>query len=335
MSGASALDRGTSAGTAAGGQKIVVLAGGVGAARFLSGLVDAVPGAEITVIGNTGDDFLVHGMHVSPDLDSVTYTLCGIGDEQRGWGIRQESWRALEQLRRLGEECWFQLGDRDLATHIFRTQRLSEGVALSEVTRELGLRLGLPLRLLPMTDQGVTTRIHTEDGRDLHIQEYLVREACQPVISAVEFRGAELARPAAGVLEAIRQAEVVIFAPSNPVISIGPILSIPQIREAVGAAPLVAAVSPIVVGRAIKGPAAAMLQALGLEVSPSGVADYYGELVQLLVVDEQDRGLLAALQPRRLVTHLCDTMMVSAAARRNLALEVLRACHLTQPVATK
>lgn len=176
--------------------RIVVLAGGVGAARFLSGLVAAAPDAEITVIGNTGDDFKVHGLHVSPDLDSVAYTLANIGDADRGWGLRGESWAALGQLGRLGAETWFQLGDLDLAMHILRTERLHRGRPLSEVTRDLTQRLELPVCLLPMTDQGVATRIHTTDGRDLHIQEYLVREACQPEIATFEFRGPSEPSPA-------------------------------------------------------------------------------------------------------------------------------------------
>lgn len=304
-------------------RRIAVLAGGVGAARFLSGLVEADPAAAITVIGNTADDFVVHGLHVSPDLDSVTYTLCGIGDEERGWGIRHETWGALEQLRRLGEESWFQLGDRDLGTHIFRTSRLRAGGSLSEVTRELGRRLGLPLRLLPMTDDQVTTRIHTRDGRDLHVQEYLVREACRPAIGSVEYRGAAAARPAPGSLEAIAEADLVILAPSNPVISIGPILAVPGIREAVTAASMVVGISPIVAGRAIKGPAVAMLEALGLPTSALGVADCYQGLLHVLVLDTADGGLAGQVRGRGLEAHVCDTMMVSAGARLRLAREVV------------
>ncbi len=307
--------------------RVTVLAGGVGAARFLSGLVAAQPFADLAVVGNTGDDFLVHGLHVSPDLDSVTYTLCGMGDEARGWGIRDESWQALDQLRRLGEESWFQLGDRDLGTHIFRTARLRDGLPLSSVTEALGARLGLPLRLLPMTDDEVVTRIHTCDGRDLHIQEYLVRDACEPRISAVEYRGVGRARPAPGVLEAIEGAEVVILAPSNPLISIGPILAVPGVREAVAKAPLVLAVSPIVGGRAIKGPAVEMMQAVGLAASPVGIADYYHGLLDILVVDTVDSGLADDLRARGVAPQICDTMMVSEAARRRLANFVLAAAR--------
>jgi len=308
--------------------RLAVLAGGVGAARFLTGLVAAALGAEITVIGNTGDDFRVHGLHVSPDLDSVTYTLAGIGDAERGWGLRGESWAALGQLGRLGAETWFQLGDLDLALHILRTERLHRGRPLSEVTRDFGQQLHLPVRLLPMTDQPVTTRIHTTDGRDLHIQEFLVREACLPPIASFEFRGAERAQPGPGVLEAIRQADLVILAPSNPIISIGPILAVPGIRAELMAAAQVVAISPIVGGRAIKGPAAAMLGALGLPATPAGVASCYAGLIQLLVLDEQDRQLSSEVRALGIRTHVCDTMMVDAAARARLAAAVLMAAGL-------
>lgn len=308
--------------------QIVVLAGGVGAARFLTGLVEAAPEAEITVVGNTGDDFTVHGLHVSPDLDSVSYTLAGMGDEERGWGVRGESWATLGQLGRLGAETWFQLGDLDLATHILRTERLRRGRPLSEVTEGIRQRLELPVKLLPMSDQAVTTRVHTADGRDLHIQEYLVREACEPEIASIEFRGAERARPGPGVLEAVREADLLIVAPSNPVISIGPILAVPGLRSEVEAAPLVVAVSPIVDGKAIKGPAVAMLAALGLPASPAGVAAYYGQLIQLLVLDDLDRELSSAVEAMGIRTHVCDTMMVTSAARKRLAESVLGAAGM-------
>ncbi len=313
--------------------RIVVLAGGVGAARFLAGLVAVAPAAEITVIGNTGDDFTIHGLHVSPDLDSVSYTLAGIGDLERGWGLRGESWAALGQLGRLGAETWFQLGDLDLATHILRTERLRCGRPLSEVTRELAERLRLPIRLLPMTDQAVTTRVHTRDGRDLHLQEYLVREACRPEIASFEFRGAEGAQPGPGVMDAIRDADLVLLAPSNPVISIGPILAVPGIRAQVAAAAAVAAVSPIVSGRAVKGPAVAMLAALGLPATPAGVAACYRDLIQLLVIDELDRERRAEVEAMGIRTHVCDTMMVDATARARLAEAVLAATGLTTPLA--
>ncbi|HUY61866.1 MAG TPA: 2-phospho-L-lactate transferase CofD family protein, partial [Candidatus Dormibacteraeota bacterium] len=211
---------------------IVVLAGGVGAARFLRGLVAAAPGAAITVIGNTGDDVVVHGLHVSPDLDTVAYTLGGLADLERGWGLAGETWVVGERLGRLGADTWFQLGDRDLATHLWRSEQLRQGRPLSAVTAALAERLGLPVRLLPMTDQPVTTRVHTADGRDLHIQEFFVRERCLPAIARVEYRGIDRARPAPGVLAALAAAAVVVLAPSNPIMSLGPILALPGVRAA-------------------------------------------------------------------------------------------------------
>ncbi len=309
--------------------RLTVLAGGVGAARFIAGLVEAAPRAEITVVGNTGDDFLVHGLHVSPDLDTVTYTLSGRADEVRGWGLAGETWATLSRLRELGAETWFQLGDLDLATHLRRTALLQAGWPLSAVTAELCQRLSVPVRLIPMSDQPVTTRVHLEDGRDLHLQEYLVREEATPPIRSVEFQGVGEASPGPGVLEAISGADLVLIAPSNPVISIGPILAVPGVRSAVVAARRVAAVSPIIAGRAIKGPAVAMMLAEGLPASALGVALAYRELIDLMVIDGADSGLAAeisALGPR---VHSCPTLMTDQGARRRLATEVLRAAGVT------
>ncbi|MGH7608444.1 MAG: 2-phospho-L-lactate transferase [Candidatus Dormibacteria bacterium] len=306
----------------------MVLAGGVGAARFLAGLVEAAPEAELIVVGNTGDDFEVHGLHVSPDLDTVSYSLSGLGDWERGWGIRGETWAAQEQFRRLGEETWFQLGDRDLATHVWRTQQLRRGLSLSAITAAMAERLALPLRLLPMTDQRVTTRVLTTDGRDLHLQEYLVRERCQPEIDRIEFRGVERARAAPGVLEAIGRADLVIIAPSNPVISIGPILAVPGVAAELKSAAQVVAVSPIVGGQALKGPAVAMLRSLGLAPSPVGVANNYAGLAQVLVVDEVDRALAAEVAAVGLRPHVCPTLMVDQPSRRRLAAATLEAAGM-------
>ncbi|MGA9775233.1 MAG: 2-phospho-L-lactate transferase [Candidatus Dormiibacterota bacterium] len=309
--------------------RLTVLAGGVGAARFIAGLVAAAPQAEITVVGNTGDDFLVHGLHVSPDLDTVAYTLSGRADEVRGWGLAGETWATLSRLRELGAETWFQLGDLDLATHLRRTALLQAGWPLSAVTAELCQRLSVPARLIPMSDQPVTTRVHLEDGRDLHLQEYLVREEAAPPIRSVEFQGVEEASPGPGVLEAISGADLVLIAPSNPVISIGPILAVPGVRPAVVAARRVAAVSPIVAGRAIKGPAVAMMLAEGLPASALGVALAYRELIDLMVIDRADSGLAAEISALGLRVHSCPTLMTDQRARRRLAAEVLRAAGVT------
>jgi LPPG:FO 2-phospho-L-lactate transferase len=310
--------------------RVVVLAGGVGAARFLAGLVAIAPRSELTVIGNTGDDFIVHGLHVSPDLDTLSYSLAGLGDWERGWGLRDETWGAAEQFRRLGDDTWFQLGDQDLATHVWRTEQLRRGRPLSEITIRLAERLGLGFSLLPMTDQSVATRVITSDGRDLHIQEYLVREACRPEIARIEYRGIERARPAPGVLEAIRQADVVVIAPSNPVISIGPILAVSGLRAEVAASPQVIAVSPIVAGEAVKGPAVAMLRNLGVESSAVGVAGLYSDLISDLVMDQRDAELAEAVTTSGIRAWLCDTLMVDQAARERVASQVLAAAALTR-----
>jgi LPPG:FO 2-phospho-L-lactate transferase len=310
--------------------RLVVLAGGVGAARFLAGLVAVTPPAELTVIGNTADDFIVHGLHVSPDLDTVSYSLAGLGDWERGWGLRGETWAAAEQFQRLGDDTWFQMGDQDLATHVWRTEQLRRGRPLSEVTSRLAERLGLGIRLLPMSDQRVETRVISSDGRDLHIQEYLVREGCRPEIARIEYRGIERARPAPGVLEAIREADLVVIAPSNPVISIGPILAVSGLRAELSASPQVVAVSPIVAGEAVKGPAVAMLQNLGVECSALGVAGLYSDLISDLVMDQRDAGLAEAVTASGVRPWLCDTLMVDQAARERVASQVLAAAALTR-----
>ena len=314
-------------------RRLVVLAGGVGAARFLAGLVAVASDAELTVIGNTGDDFTVHGLHISPDLDTISYSLAGLGDWERGWGLRGETWGAAEQFRRLGDDTWFQLGDRDLATHVWRTEQLRRGRPLSEVTRRLAERLQLSFTLLPMTDQAVGTRVLTADGRDLHIQEYLVRDDCQPEIKRVEYRGIERAQPAPGVREAIRAADLVVVAPSNPVISIGPILAVPGLRAELMAAAQVIAVSPIVAGQAVKGPAVPMLVSLGVEPSAAGVAGLYADLISDLVIDQQDRELAGAVVALGVRPHFTDTLMVDQEARERLAAAVLAAASIT-PVAS-
>lgn len=308
--------------------RIVVLAGGVGAARFLAGLVAVAPQSQMTVIGNTADDFTVHGLHVSPDLDTVGYSLAGLGDWERGWGLRDETWAAAEQFRRLGDDTWFQLGDRDLATHVWRTEQLRRGRPLSEVTSRLAEQLGLGFTLLPMTDQPVTSRVLTKDGRDLHIQEYLVKEGCSPEIARIEYRGIERARPAPGVLDAIRGADLVVIAPSNPVISIGPILAVSGLRSELSASPQVIAVSPIVAGEAVKGPAAAMLETLGVECSPLGVAGLYADLISDLVMDQRDAELASTVMALGVRPRLCDTLMVDQAARERVASQVLAAAAL-------
>jgi LPPG:FO 2-phospho-L-lactate transferase len=304
---------------------VTVLAGGVGGARFLQGLVEVVPPERVVVIGNVGDDVEPHGLHVSPDLDTVLYTLTGWIDQDKGWGVRGDSDRALERARLLGADAWFWLGDLDIGLHLTRTEALRRGEPLSAVTRRLAERLGLRLALLPATDDRLRTIIGTPAG-EIDFQTYYVRNQHRDRVTAIRFDGAELARPAPGVAEALRDAAAIVIAPSNPLISIEPILAVPAIRELLAgrSAPCVA-VSPIVAGRALRGPAAAMLESLGHEPSPVGVAAIYRGLVDVLVIDRQDAELadrVAALGIRPVVT---DTVMRDAQVRVELARTALDA----------
>jgi LPPG:FO 2-phospho-L-lactate transferase len=269
--------------------KVAVLCGGVGAARFLSGLLQVVEPSEVTAIVNTADDVVLHGLHISPDLDTVTYTLAGATDTERGWGLAGETWQAMEGLRRYGGIDWFNLGDRDLATHLYRTQRLSDGADLSTVTGEIARAWGLDLTLLPVTEDRLATMVTVVDEGEIGFQEYFVRRQHSVAVTGVRFDGAEAARPGPGVLESIATADVVVIAPSNPLVSIGPILAVPGMREAIEAARArTLAVSPIVGGAALKGPADRMMRELGHEPTVVGVARLYAPLVATLVIDEAD-----------------------------------------------
>lgn len=302
---------------------ITVLAGGVGAARFLGGLVDAVGAAAVTAVVNVGDDLQHYGLHVSPDLDTVTYHLAGVVHPEREWGRADESFVVAGELERFGEPGWFSLGDRDLATHIYRTRRLHEGAPLSAVTAEVTAAFGVEVRLLPATDDRVETRVATADGRDLHFQEYWVGEGARPEVAAVRLAGAGGAAPAPGVLDALRDARSVLVAPSNPVVSIGTILEIPGIREALSAAAApVVGISPIVGGGVVRGMADRLLPAVGAEVSAAGVARLYRDLLDGWVVDQCDRELAGTIEgPEVVVT---DTMMDRAGVATELARTCLR-----------
>jgi LPPG:FO 2-phospho-L-lactate transferase len=291
----------------------------VGAARFLAGVVRVLQPASVTAIVNTADDIDVHGLHVSPDVDSVVYRLAGLADDERGWGLAGETWRSLEMLRRYGSETWFQLGDADLATHVWRTSRLRRGAALSTVTAEQCAALGVEARVLPMTDDRVTTRVLCPELGELHLQEWFVRERCVPAVESVRFEGVERARPAPGVLEAIAAADALVIAPSNPVISVGPVLAVPGLRDALRAVPAGVAVTPIVGGRAVKGPAAELLHASGVEVSAAGVAGLYADCVQAMVVDERDASVAPAVGALGLRPVLTDTLMTGVEAATRLA----------------
>lgn len=304
---------------------IVALAGGIGAARFLEGLARVVDPGRLWIIGNTGDDTEMHGLHISPDLDTVAYTLAGLANRLHGWGLAGDTFHCLEALRKLGAEAWFQLGDRDFATHLYRTVRLREGATLTQVTAELAAAQGLRMRLLPMTDQRVRTLVKTRRGV-LDFQTYFVRRRARDTVLGVSFKGARKARPAAGLLQAIRQAAGIIVCPSNPIISVGPILAVPGIREALRetAAP-VAAISPIVGGRALKGPAARMMKSLGMRVSAVGVAEMYRDFVDVFVLDSIDERHAAKVEALGMRAVITDTIMTSLGRKTGLARVVAEA----------
>jgi LPPG:FO 2-phospho-L-lactate transferase len=302
--------------------KTVVLAGGVGGGRFARAVVESVPPADVTVVGNVGDDLEVLGLHVSPDLDSVLYALAGLNDEERGWGRADETWNALDTVGALGGETWFRLGDRDIGLHLVRTQALREGRPLSAVTAELTRALGVETAILPATDDLLRTWIETPAGT-FSLEEWFVARGHRDEVDAVRFEGAEAARPAPGVLEAIEAAELLLLAPSNPFVSIGPILAVGEIRAARERRRVPAvAVSPLIGGRAVKGPADAMLTRLAGGTTPAHVAGCYRGLIDTLVVDEADADAVADLDVRPVVTR---TLMRDEDARRRLMDSVLEA----------
>ncbi len=303
---------------------VVALAGGIGAGKFLRGLVRAVPPAEVTVVVNTADDVEMHGLHVSPDLDSVTYWLGGVHDRERGWGRRGDTFRATEELRRFDPEAaWFNLGDLDLATHLFRTRLLREGRTLSEVTARVAARFGVAARILPMSDDPVTTRVEVlVEGRalDLHFQEYWVRRGARDEVKGVRYEGADVARPAPGVLDALRGARTIVICPSNPVASIGPILAVPGVREVLAARrERVVAISGIVGGAPLAGMADKLMPVVGVEVSAAGVAACYQGLLGALVIDEADRALAPRIEAAGVRVGVTDTIMSDDAAAERLA----------------
>jgi LPPG:FO 2-phospho-L-lactate transferase len=303
---------------------IVVLTGGTGGAKFIDGLQRAVPQEDLTLIVNTGDDLVWWGLHVSPDIDSVTYVLAEMLDRERGWGVRGDTFQCKRSMEALGEAAWFSVGDRDLATHLLRTQLLSAGTTLSAATAVIAQKFGVRSRILPMTDHRVETHVVTDAG-DLAFEEYFVKRRCQDTVKSVYFDGVESARPAAGVLDAIESAEVIVLAPSNPITSIGPILAVPGIRHALRAADApIAAVSPIVGGAAVSGPAAALMKAAGFEPSVSGVAHAYSDFLDLLIADDRDAAEASRLRNRELDVFCADTIMKSAEQTASLARLVLQ-----------
>ena len=298
---------------------IVALAGGVGAARFLQGLVRVVPEENVTVIVNTGDDVELYGLHISPDIDIVMYTLAGIVDEEKGWGIRGDTFQFLRRIERHGYETWFRVGDRDLATHVYRTELLRKGLRLSEVTAKLTELLGLKLRVLPMSDDPVETRVVTKEG-EMGFQEYFVKRGTEPEVVEIKFKGIKEAKPAPGLIEAILAADGIVVCPSNPIVSIGSILTLKGVRKALRdtKAP-VAGITPIIGGATVKGPADKMMRALGVEVSAYGVADLYRDFLDGFVIDEVDRQLEKRFKELDLRVVVTDTIMKSLEDKVRLA----------------
>jgi LPPG:FO 2-phospho-L-lactate transferase len=300
---------------------VTVLAGGVGAARLLTGMVRAVPPALVTAVVNTGDDMVLHGLAISPDLDTVTYTVAGAIDPERGWGLRDETWQAMATLERYGGATWFGLGDRDLGTHLYRTQRQAEGAPLSTVTGEIARAWGLELTVLPVTDDPLRTMITLADtGEEIGFQDYFVARRHAVPVKGVRVAGAPEARPAPGVLDAIAGAGTVVVAPSNPIVSIGPVLAVPGVQEAVEARrDTVVAISPLVGGRALKGPADRLLRELGHEESAVGVARLYAPFTGTLVIDEADADRADEVRAEGLRCVVTDTIMRDPAAAAALS----------------
>jgi LPPG:FO 2-phospho-L-lactate transferase len=302
---------------------VTLLSGGSGGAKLALGLYQALPPGRLTVIANTGDDIELFGLHISPDLDSLTYVLAGRVNAETGWGIAGDSWGALDTVSALGGTSWFRLGDRDLGVHLFRTERLRAGEGLAAVTRAIAAKLGVRCTILPMCEEAVPTRIATDEG-ELHLQEYLVQRRCEPAVRGVRFDRIEAARPAPGVAEAIAESRCVLIAPSNPLISIAPILAVPGLRAQLEAAPVSKiAVSPIVGGRSLKGPAGKMLGELGHPITPAAVAGFYRGLVETFVVDIQDQDQIPAIEALGMRAIALPTVMDSPEAKRRLARDLL------------
>ena len=312
---------------------IVVLTGGTGGAKFAQGLKQVVPPRDLTFLVNTGDDLRWWGLHVSPDVDSITYALAGMLSRERGWGVEGDTFEALEAMQRLGAPAWFQIGDRDLALHKSRTEMLAVSKPLSQATAEIARTMGIESRILPMTDDRVETRIQTPGG-ELSFQEYFVRERYRVAVEGVFFAGAEEARPAPGVVEAIAAAEVILLAPSNPATSIGPILAVPGIRDALKQTPArVAAVSPIVGGAAVSGPAAELMRAQGLSVSAEGLAQAYCDFLDVLIVDERDAAEKLAVEKLGVELRTARTVMKSDVDKAELAWTALEIARKAAAVA--
>lgn len=304
---------------------ITALAGGVGAARFLTGLVQLIKPEDLTVIVNTGDDINLFGLHISPDIDIVSYTLSGSVNEEKGWGLKGDTFECLNMLKRYNQESWFNLGDKDLATSILRTNMLKNGFTLSQITASVGAYLGLKMKILPMTDDSVATYVKTVNGT-MHFEEYLVKRGAQDKVVGIEYVGVEQAKPALGVIEAIMNSELVIICPSNPIVSVGTILSIAGVREALKKTKAKkVAVSPIVAGAPIKGPADKLLNGLGFEVSAFSVAKLYSDFLDVFVLDNADAAEKSRIEALGLEAKVTNTIMKDNESKIELAKIVLNA----------
>ncbi|MEM2901829.1 MAG: 2-phospho-L-lactate transferase [Candidatus Bathyarchaeia archaeon] len=305
--------------------KIAALAGGVGAAKLISGLVKLISPKDLTVIVNTGDDVILHGLYISPDVDIITYTLAGLVDERRGWGIKEDTYNCLEMLGKYGGETWFNLGDKDLATHIFRTKMLKEGFTLTQIAKKFTSLLNVQASILPMSDERVETMIHIEGGM-INFQRYLVERGARDEVLGVEFIGARSARPAPGVIESLLAAEKVVVCPSNPVVSIGPILAVHEIRDTLRELKTpVVAVSPIIQGSPVKGPADKLMRGLNLEVSARSVASLYKEFLDTMVIDEKDEAEEESIKSMGLKVLKTDIAMRSLEDKVRVAKLILEA----------
>ena len=310
--------------------KVVCLAGGVGGAKLAFGLMRVLSPEDLTVVVNTGDDFTHLGLRICPDLDTVTYTLAGLDNRETGWGLAGDTFTVLDAVAELDGPAWFRIGDRDIATHLTRTEMLRGGARLTEVTSHLARSLGVGPVVLPMTDDAFATRVVTDEG-ELEFQDYFVRRRCEPRVERIFFAGSDSAAPTPQVLSALDAADAIVFAPSNPFVSIEPILTLPGIREGIASKPAVA-VSPIVGGQAIKGPAAKMLHELGLDVSPAGVAARYRDLITGFVMDEVDAGLASTVEGLGLKVRTAQSIMRTDEDRESLARECLGFVATLSPV---
>jgi LPPG:FO 2-phospho-L-lactate transferase len=303
-------------------ERVVALAGGVGGARLAQGLYQIMLSEKLTIVVNTGDDFVFNGLNISPDIDTVCYTLAGIESKINGWGLEGDTHQVLDRIRELGGEAWFSLGDRDIATHLLRTQAIQQGIQLSVITQQVCQRLGIKARILPMTDQPVHTKVQIRSGEWLDFQEYFVHRVCEPEVIGFKFEGLEVATPALGVMEALQTADLIIICPSNPWVSIDPILGLKQIREVLRDK-TVMAISPLIGGKAVKGPLEKMFTELGIKPSCRAIAEHYHDLLDGFMIDTIDQEEASEIEAFGIITGTTDILMKDVRDRKRLAEEIL------------